>query len=104
MLAQNRMVAFLSTTDAGRARVFYESVMLQKTDTVTPPHGTALGWIVGDIRAAIQALSARGVVFERFSEMDQDDLGVWSPAPGAGVAWFKDPDGNLLSLSQSAES
>jgi catechol 2,3-dioxygenase-like lactoylglutathione lyase family enzyme len=126
MLAQNRMVAFLSTTDAGRARVFYESVlgltftgdhgpvvtfegsaarlMLQKTDTVTPPHGTALGWIVGDIRAAIQALSARGVVFERFSEMDQDDLGVWSPAPGAGVAWFKDPDGNLLSLSQSDES
>ncbi len=125
MLAQNRMVAFLSTADAERARGFYEGVlgltftgdhgpvvtfeggsgrlMLQKTDAVTPPHGTALGWIVDDIRASIQALSARGVVFERFYDMDQDDLGVWSPAPGSGVAWFKDPDGNLLSVSQSAE-
>ena len=122
MLAQNRMVSFLSTADADRAKAFYEGVlgltftgdhgpvvtfegssgrlMLQKTDVITPSHGTALGWVVNDIRDAIQALSARGVVFERYQEMDQDDLGVWSPIPGAGVAWFKDPDGNLLSLSQ----
>jgi predicted enzyme related to lactoylglutathione lyase len=125
MLAQNCMVSFLSTTDAERARAFYEGVigltftgdhgplvsfegssgrlMLQKTDVVTPPHGTALGWVVDDIRAAIRGLSSRGVVFERFPGMEQDELGVWSPAPGSGVAWFKDTDGNLLSLSQSAE-
>jgi len=125
MLAQNRMVSFLSTTDAGRARAFYEGVlgltftgdhgpvvtfeggsgrlMLQKADIVTPPHGTALGWAVDDIRAMIRALAARGVVFERYDGMEQDELGVWSPMPSSGVAWFKDPDGNLLSLSQSAD-
>jgi catechol 2,3-dioxygenase-like lactoylglutathione lyase family enzyme len=122
MLAQNRMVSFLGTTDVARARAFYEGVlgltftgdhgpvagfeggsgrlMLQKTDVVTPPHGTALGWAVDDIHATIRSLAERGVTFERYDGMDQDEVGVWSPQPGAGVAWFKDPDGNLLSLSQ----
>jgi catechol 2,3-dioxygenase-like lactoylglutathione lyase family enzyme len=123
MLAQERMVAFLATANVERARAFYEGVlgltftgdhgpvatfeagasrlMLQKTDTVTPPHGTALGWNVPDLRAAMRALMAKGVAFERFDGMGQDEMGVWSPQPGSGgVAWFKDPDGNLLSLSQ----
>ena len=121
MLASEELVAFLSTSDAGRARAFYEGrlglafvmdeahlvvfegdhsrVMLQKTDKVTPPHGTALGWNVTDLRGTMRALMARGVVFERFDGHDQDEMGVWSPAPGHGVAWFKDPDGNLLSVS-----
>ena len=55
-----------------------------------------------DIRATLRDLVSRGVVFERYEGMEQDDLGVWSPMPGTGVAWFKDPDGNLLSLSQGA--
>lgn len=75
---------------------------LNKAEQVTPPHGTALGWRVKDIRMTMKPLMARGVRFERFESMDQDDLGVWSPAPGTGVAWFKDPDGNLLSPSQDA--
>ena len=122
MLGQEKLVAFLGTTDAEAARAFYEGVlglafvgdneflitfetdsarlMLQKLDVVTPPHGTALGWWVKDLRGTMRALIGRGVRFERFDGHDQDELGVWSPAPGAGVAWFKDPDGNLLSLSQ----
>jgi hypothetical protein len=71
--------------------------MLQKTNAVTPPMGAALGWNISDLRGTIRALVARGVTFER--GMDQDELGIWSPIPGEGVAWFKDPDGNRLSLS-----
>jgi|SRR5215472_14818088 len=121
MLANETMVAFLATSKPEAARAFYEGVlgltfvmdeehllvfdgasarvMLQKTDKVTPPHGTALGWNVGDLAGTMRALAARGVAFERYETMQQDELGVWSPAPGHGVAWFKDPDGNLLSLS-----
>jgi hypothetical protein len=81
--------------DAGAARL-----MLQKLDAVTPPKGTALGWNVTDLPGVMKALIARGVAFERFEGMDQDELGIWRPAgPTTGVAWFKDPDGNLLSLS-----
>ena len=122
MLTEQKLVGFLGTSKPEAARAFYEGVlglpfkldiehllvfdwgtgrlMLQKTDKVTPPFGTALGWQVSDIRAEMRALTARGVVFERFSGMNQDEMGVWAPEPGAGVAWFKDPDGNLLSLSQ----
>jgi len=74
--------------------------MLQKTKAVTPPYGTAMGWWVKDLRGTMRGLTARGVNFERFEGMGQDDMGVWTPEPGTGVAWFKDPDGNLLSLSQ----
>lgn len=120
MLAQERMIAFLGTTDAVRARTFFEGalglsfagdhgpvvtfeggawrLMLQKTDRVTPPYGTALGWHVADLRGTIRALVARGVEFER-GELPQDELGIWSPVPGQGVAWFLDPDGNRLSLN-----
>ncbi len=122
MLGKETLVAFMATSKPDAARAFFEGVlgltfvgehehlvtfqsgaaqlMLQKVSVVTPPHGTALGWSVKDLRGTIRALAERGVTFERFEGMDQDDLGVWSPAPGTGVAWFKDPDGNLLSLSQ----
>lgn len=122
MLGEETLVAFMATSKPAAARAFFEGVLgltfvhehehlvvfrsggalvsLQKTDVVTPPHGTALGWNVKDLRGVMRDLIARGVTFERFEGMEQDDLGVWSPAPGTGVAWFKDPDGNLLSLSQ----
>jgi catechol 2,3-dioxygenase-like lactoylglutathione lyase family enzyme len=122
MLGQETLVSFLGTADAARARAFYEGalgltfvleheflmifqsgaarVSLQKLDSVTPPHGAALGWNVSDIEGAIRGLMARGVTFEGYEGHDQDELGIWRPAPAAGVAWFKDPDGNLLSLSQ----
>ena len=122
MLGKETLVAFMATSRPDAARAFFEGVlgltfvgehehlvmfqsgaaqlMLQKTTVVTPPQGTALGWNVSDLRETMKVLVDRGVTFERFEGMDQDELGVWSPAPGTGVAWFKDPDGNLLSLSQ----
>jgi catechol 2,3-dioxygenase-like lactoylglutathione lyase family enzyme len=123
MLGKETMVAFMATSKPDAARAFFEGVlgltfvadhehlvvfesgaarlMLQKTDVVTPPRGTALGWDVKDLRGVMKALAERGVSFERFDGMDQDEMGVWRPAgPSSGVAWFKDPDGNLLSLSQ----
>ena len=79
--------------DAGAARV-----RLQKTDKVTPPFGTALGWRVRDLKCTVRALMAKGVTFER-GALPHDELGIWSPVPGQGVAWFLDPDGNRLSLN-----
>jgi catechol 2,3-dioxygenase-like lactoylglutathione lyase family enzyme len=120
-LTDETLVAFLTTGDAQAARAFYEGVLgltfvfdnehimqfqsgaarlaLQKEAAANPRPGTALGWNVGDLRAAVRDLAARGVAFERYGGMDQDELGIWSPAPGHGVGWFKDPDGNTLSLS-----
>ena len=123
MLGQETIVAMLATSNPQAARAFFEEVlgltfvsddwhdvlfrsggallMVRKDEVVTPPRGTAVGWHVADIRATIRGLVSRGVVFERFEGMEQDELGVWSPGgPTTGVAWFKDPDGNLLSLSQ----
>lgn len=121
MLAQETLVAFLATTDSARARGFYEGVLgltftgehehlatfdsgaarlnLQKLDHVDPPQGTAMGWAVADLRGTVSALKERGVAFERYDRMDQDGMDIWSPVPGQGVAWFKDPDGNLLSVN-----
>ena len=61
-----------------------------------------LGWEVSDIHAAIRALTANGVKFEQFNLpfMKQDEHGVWTPPNGDQVAWFKDPDGNTLSISR----
>ena len=120
MLAQETLEAFLGTTNSAAARAFYEGVLgltfvdehehlvefdaggarlrLQKLDKVTPPYGTALGWRVKDLRGTIRALVARGVTFER-GGLPHDELGIWSPVPGQGVAWFFDPDGNRLSLN-----
>jgi len=122
MLGQEKLVAMLATSNPAAARAFFEDtlgltfvadhphallfdtanarLMIQKMEAVTPRAGTTLGWRVEDLRGVMRGLIARGVVFERFDGMEQDELGVWSPAgPATGVAWFKDPDGNLLSLS-----
>jgi hypothetical protein len=61
---------------------------------------TVLGWRVADITAAARDLAARGVVFLRYDGMDQDGDGVWTTPGGDKVAWFADPDGNILSLTQ----
>lgn len=65
------------------------------------PH-PVFGWNVADIRATIGALRERGVTFAIYDGLGQDELGVWTAPDGvAKVAWFNDPDGNLLSLSQA---
>ena len=122
MLGSTDVIAFVGATDLGRARVFYEQViglplagcndfacvfdangtMLRVTAVPEVARGgyTVLGWRVDDIAAAARDLSARGVVFLRYDGMDQDDSGVWTTPGGDRVAWFADPDGNILSLTQ----
>jgi catechol 2,3-dioxygenase-like lactoylglutathione lyase family enzyme len=125
MLASARTVAFVPSTDLGRSRAFYESVLglpVVSADgfavVVDGPGGlirvadvgsalrvqpfTVLGWQVEDVAAEVGALAARGVAFVRYPGLDQDDLGVWTAPGGARVAWFHDPDGNTLSLDQVA--
>jgi catechol 2,3-dioxygenase-like lactoylglutathione lyase family enzyme len=68
-------------------------------DVVVAPY-TVLGWSVRDIDAAVESLVARGVAFARYEGLEQDDAGIWTAPGGARVAWFHDPDGNTLSLSQ----
>ena len=116
------IVAFLATTNPARARSFYcetlglrlvednpfalvlqapnGTLRIQKVKSFTPQPFTALGWTVRDIRPAAQQLQSKGIQFERFEGMTQDELGIWLSPSGAKVCWFKDPDGNILSLTQ----
>jgi catechol 2,3-dioxygenase-like lactoylglutathione lyase family enzyme len=66
-----------------------------------PAGYTVLGWEVADLEGEVDALAARGVGFSRFEGMDQDDRGIWTAPDGTRVAWFADPDGNTLSLSEA---
>jgi len=122
MLGSAKIVAFAPITDAQRARRFYETVLglrflsqdpfalvmdangttlrLALVQSFQPAPFTVLGWEVAAIQDTVTALEQRGVAFERFPGMPQDDLGIWTAPGGAKVAWFKDPDGNLLSVSQ----
>ena len=122
VLAVADVIAFVGTTDPARARGFYQDrlglrliseepqalvfdaggTMLRVSTAreVPPARYTVLGWKVRDIGAAIDALVLKGVSFERFPGFNQDERGVWTSPDGARVAWFKDPDGNMLSLTQ----
>jgi uncharacterized glyoxalase superfamily protein PhnB len=115
-------MAFLATTDAVRALEFYRDtlglelvsddewalvfhaggtlVRIQKVHALVPAPFTALGWHVPDIAEAVRLLEQRGVAFERYTFLAQDDAGIWTTPDGAKVAWLKDPDGNVLSLSE----
>lgn len=122
MLGSAELVAFVSTAEPGRAREFYAArlglrlveespfalvfdahgTMLRVTlvpDVVAAPY-TVLGWTVPDIAAAIQHLAREGVEFDTYEGMGQDELAIWTSPGGAKVAWFRDPDGNTLSLTQ----
>lgn len=122
MLGGSRLMAFLATTDSARARAFYEGVLelhlvsddrfalvydaqstelrIQKVERLMPHPHTALGWSVDSIAAAVGEIAARGGRFERFPALAQDEAGIWTSPSGARVAWLKDPDGNLLSLTE----
>ena len=124
MLESSKVIAFASSTDLGRARDFYEHtlglrfveqsdfacvfdahgtmVRITAVSTVARPGYTVLGWQVADIAAAIQVLALKGVTFTRYDGMDQDPQGIWTAPGGDKVAWFIDPDGNNLSLTQFA--
>jgi catechol 2,3-dioxygenase-like lactoylglutathione lyase family enzyme len=117
-----RMVGFLVTTDPDAARRFYTQVLgfrllsddahalafetpgallrVGKAQHFQPASGTVLGWEVDNIQAAVTDLQAKGAIFERFPGMQADEHAVFTFPNGDKVAWFKDPDANLLSLSQ----
>ena len=122
-LTTNTPIAFIPTTKPDAARTFYEETLgltfvsdddfalvfrIGPTNTMlrvvrscpfTPPPFTIFGWEVSDIHATIADLTAKGVEFIRFGFFEQDPQGVWAAPNGSQVAWFKDPDGNTLSLS-----
>ena len=124
MLTTGTFMGFLLIADAAKAKEFYCGVLglslLHEDDyavvvdargttlrlsivaEVPEPTGTSAGWLVADVNAAVRVLCAAGVSFERFAGMDQDSDGVWRPSPDSGgVAWFRDPFGNRLSLTAS---
>ncbi len=122
MLRDNEAIYFLATTDADVSRQFYERVLglqlvadehfalvfdlggrmlrIAKAQELNPARHTVLGWKVDDIAAKVNELSMRGVRFERLEGMPQDESGIWTSPTGAKVAWFRDPLGNGLSLTQ----
>jgi len=122
MLESADAMAFVPATDLGRARDFYEGVLgLEVLDMsgfacvfrvggatlraalvreLSPQPFTVFGWVVGAIGETMAGLAARGVEFLRYEGMDQDPAGVWLTPGGDRIAWFRDPDGNVLSLTQ----
>ena len=100
MLTAARLTAFAATTQPDLARAFYgETLGLRLiTEDDFALLFDANGWQVPDIRATVRGLQGRGVSFERYPYFEQDADGIWDAPGGARVAWFKDPDGNLLSV------
>jgi len=126
VLSRSRIVAFVATCDAARAKAFYGDTLglgcvsedqfavvfdahgtplrVSIVQEMTPAAHTVLGWEVDDIAAVVSQLAKSGVRFERYHVLEQDDLGVWTAPGGGRVAWFKDPDENILSITQPAEA
>lgn len=122
-LGSYNIIGFLSIVDVARAKEFYRDTLglrlvkeeppfalvfdangimlrLGMAKELPPAHGTVLGWQVPEISAVVSRLVEAGVRFEFYEGMSQDGQGIWSAPTGAKVAWFKDPDGNTLSLSE----
>lgn len=125
MLGTRQIVGFVPSNDLKKARLFYEGVLglrfvsedqfalvldangitlrvanVSSVPEFKPAPFTILGWEVPDIKQVVRGLQGRGVKFERYDWMKQDELGIWTAPGGAKVAWFRDPDGNILSVGQ----
>jgi catechol 2,3-dioxygenase-like lactoylglutathione lyase family enzyme len=126
MLGSTNIVAFVPTRDAEKARAFYEGVLglrFVKDDgfamvldangimirvakvgqDFAPAPFTILGWQVSEIESVVRGLTEKGIRFEVFGFFKQDELGIWTAPTGDKVAWFKDPDGNVLSVSEHVQ-
>jgi catechol 2,3-dioxygenase-like lactoylglutathione lyase family enzyme len=126
-LSRYNIIGFVTIVDVARAKSFYRDTLglrlvseeppfalvfdangimirLGMGKEIPPASGTVLGWQVPDITAVVKDLGAAGVQFERYGFMQQDESGIWTAPSGAKVAWFKDPDGNILSVSEHPES
>jgi catechol 2,3-dioxygenase-like lactoylglutathione lyase family enzyme len=121
-MMDSKIICFVATQNPASALQFYSKILglklisddpfaivfdangtmlrVQKVQKLDPQKHTVLGWEVPDIRAKVIELGVRGVRFERYEGLDQDESGIWKTPSGAKVAWFKDPDGNTLSLTE----
>jgi catechol 2,3-dioxygenase-like lactoylglutathione lyase family enzyme len=125
MLSAEAVISFATTALPEAALAFYRDVLgfsliddspfalvfdlgggrmlrVQKLQHHAPVGYTVLGWGVGDIAGVVSALTAKGVAFNRYDGLGQDADGIWHSPSGDRVAWFTDPDGNVLSLTQFA--
>lgn len=122
MLSNSEPVSFIATLDIASSRLFYEQTLglnliseddfalvfdlgghklrVTKVDHLSAPFHTVFGWHVKDIEDTLNNLVERGIDFEIYQGMRQDKMGIWMSPSGAKVAWFKDPDGNTLSITQ----
>ena len=122
MLASGKMVGFVPTKDYDKARAFYggklefefvsldqyalvmsvggHRIRIAKVPNFTPLQGTILGWEVKNIETVVTWLRDRGVPSEKYPFVQDRELGIWTAPNGDKVAWFKDPDGNILGVSQ----
>ncbi len=122
--SEQKLFTFVPVTDGERAKAFYQDVIglavledtpfaivfkvpggtlrLARTPDFTPQPFSLVGWVVPDLAADMAQLRAKGVEFERFPGLPQDEAGVWTVPDGTRICWFRDPDGNLLSLTQEA--
>ncbi|MGD0826022.1 MAG: VOC family protein [Terriglobales bacterium] len=122
MLASGKIIGFVPTKDSTKARSFYEGqlgfqfvsddmfalvmkagdyqVRIAKVHDFTPAPYTVLGWEVSNIEEVVAWLTAKGVTFEKYPFIQDAERGIWTAPTGDKVAWFKDSDGNVLSVSQ----
>lgn len=122
MLASGRIIGFVPTKDSTKARSFYEGklgfqfvsddmyalvmragetmIRIAKVKDFSPAPYTVLGWEVSDIEGTVAWLREREVAFERYPFIQNPEVGIWTAPTGDKIAWFKDPDGNVLSLSR----
>ena len=119
-------VSFIATDNADEAKIFYADVLglelreaspfalvfvdgghvlrVQIVSKLQTVEYTVHGWQVLDIARSIVELRSKGVHFQRFDQLDQDALGVWTTPEGNKIAWFTDPSGNTLSLTEYARA
>jgi catechol 2,3-dioxygenase-like lactoylglutathione lyase family enzyme len=126
LLGSQKIISFLAVTDYAKSRAFYEGTLglkfvsqddfalvmegnvtkirMAKVPSLQPAPYTVLGWEVSAIEKMVEDLESRGVQFDRYGFMPTDGPPIWTAPGGAKVAWFKDPDGNVLSLSVHVSS
>ena len=122
MLGDKPLKAFVPTTNAEKAKAFYGDILgltLLSEDNyaleydaggtllrvtlvpeLNPQSFTIIGWNVPDIYTIIKSLNKKGIQCNKYEDLEQDNLGVWNSPGGSKVAWFRDPDGNVLSITE----
>ncbi|MGZ3872924.1 MAG: VOC family protein [Mucilaginibacter sp.] len=124
MLIDKKVKAFVITSNAGAAKKFYGEVLgfkllseddyglefemngsllrvsVTAAEHAVPQKHTVLGWCVPDINETVESLTGKGITFERYEFLQQEDNGVWEAPGGTKIAWFKDPNCNVLSVDQ----